>query len=65
MDNTPSDNKLKKYIHIGVLHYHANNYFKKRGTTPLDYSLPIFTISRSILLTHITILILSICHHLT
>lgn len=30
MDNTPSDNKLKKYIHIGVLHYHANNYYKKK-----------------------------------
>jgi RNA polymerase sigma factor (sigma-70 family) len=29
MDNTPSDNKLKKYIHIGI-HYHANNYYRKK-----------------------------------
>ena len=28
MANTPSDNKLKKYIHIGI-HYHANNYYRK------------------------------------
>ncbi|MBL1227915.1 sigma-70 family RNA polymerase sigma factor [Enterococcus sp. BWB1-3] len=29
MDNTPSDNKLKKYIHIGI-HYHTNNYYRKK-----------------------------------
>ncbi|MGH1830175.1 hypothetical protein ABE871_01955 [Enterococcus gilvus] len=29
MANTPSDNKLKKYIHIGI-HYHANNYYRKK-----------------------------------
>lgn len=29
MVNTPSDNKLKKYIHIGI-HYHANNYYRKK-----------------------------------
>ena len=30
MANTPSDNKLKKYIHIGI-HYHANNYYRKKS----------------------------------
>ncbi|MFC0277172.1 hypothetical protein ACFFH2_10790 [Enterococcus devriesei] len=29
MANTPSDNKLKKYIHIGI-HYQANNYYRKK-----------------------------------
>ncbi|EMW5903046.1 sigma-70 family RNA polymerase sigma factor [Enterococcus faecium] len=29
MASTPSDNKLKKYIHIGI-HYHANNYYRKK-----------------------------------
>lgn len=29
MANTPSDNKIKKYLHIGI-HYHANNYYRKR-----------------------------------
>ncbi|HHP9139907.1 TPA: hypothetical protein ACSJWK_001092 [Listeria monocytogenes] len=29
MANTPSDNKLKKYIRIGIL-YHANNYYRKK-----------------------------------
>ncbi|EIA6645327.1 sigma-70 family RNA polymerase sigma factor [Enterococcus faecalis] len=29
MANTPSDNKLKKYIHISI-HYHANNYYRKK-----------------------------------
>lgn len=29
MVNIPSDNKLKKYIHIGI-HYHANNYYRKK-----------------------------------
>lgn len=29
MANTPTDNKLKKYIHIGI-HFHANNYYRKK-----------------------------------
>ncbi|HBI7177927.1 TPA: sigma-70 family RNA polymerase sigma factor [Listeria monocytogenes] len=29
MANTPNDNKLKKFIHIGI-HYHANNYYRKK-----------------------------------
>lgn len=29
MADTPSDNKLEKYIHIGI-HYHANNYYRKK-----------------------------------
>lgn len=29
MANTLNDNKLKKYIHIGI-HYHANNYYRKK-----------------------------------
>ncbi|MFI3805654.1 hypothetical protein [Vagococcus fluvialis] len=31
MANTPSDNKLKKYIHIGIVH-RANNYYRKKVT---------------------------------
>lgn len=31
MADTPSDNKLKKYIHISI-HYHANNYYRKKRT---------------------------------
>lgn len=31
MANTPNDNKLKKYIHIGI-HYHANNYYRKKNS---------------------------------
>lgn len=37
MANTPSDNKLKKYIHIGI-HYHANNYYRKKR----NYSAKLF-----------------------
>lgn len=29
MTNTPGDNKLKKYIHIGIIHQ-ANNYYRKK-----------------------------------
>ena len=29
MANTLNDNKLKKYIHIGIC-YHANNYYRKK-----------------------------------
>lgn len=29
MANIPNDNKIKKYLHIGI-HYHANNYYRKR-----------------------------------
>lgn len=29
MANTPNDNKLKKFIHVGI-HYHANNYYRKK-----------------------------------
>ncbi|CUL94396.1 sigma-70 family RNA polymerase sigma factor [Listeria monocytogenes] len=29
MENTPSDNKIKKYLRIGI-HYHANNYYRKK-----------------------------------
>lgn len=29
MSNTSSDNKIKKYLRIGI-HYHANNYYRKK-----------------------------------
>lgn len=29
MANTLSDNKIKKYLRIGI-HYHANNYYRKK-----------------------------------
>ncbi|EAD4336682.1 sigma-70 family RNA polymerase sigma factor [Vagococcus sp.] len=29
MANTHSDNKIKKYLQIGI-HYHANNYYRKK-----------------------------------
>lgn len=30
MANNLSDNKIKKYLHIGI-HYHANNYYRKKN----------------------------------
>lgn len=35
MANTPSDNKIKKYLRIGI-HYHANNYYRKKRIIQLD-----------------------------
>lgn len=29
MTNIPSDNKIKKYLHMGI-HYRANNYYRKK-----------------------------------